>query len=123
MADADPPGSDADNPDLAGLAREYVDLWQKQLSEAASDEAMAGMMAQTVQLMNAGAASMAAMASSAAPNNPEPEERSDDHNTGASATSAPSGTDNDVIDDLNRRIGQLEERIAALEAGPESKSG
>lgn len=127
MTDSEPPGDDTGQSDLADLARQYVDLWQKQLSEAASDEAMADMMAQTVQLMNAGAASMATMAASAATSNPESKERSNDHDggksdSGASATSASSGADNDVIDELNRRIKQLEDRIAALESESQGQS-
>ena len=43
------------------LAKEYVDLWEGQFKALAGDEALAKTMAQTMELMNAGAANVASM--------------------------------------------------------------
>ena len=51
-------------PDLNGLAKQYLDLWQQQLGGAEDDQA-AEIMARTVELMNAGASTFAAMAATA----------------------------------------------------------
>lgn len=130
MAEADPPPEDSGSSDLGDLARQYVDLWQQQLSKTASDEAMADMMAQTVQLMNAGAAAMTSMAStSASPEKAEGADHDDNTNgahpnasTGAATTAASPGADEFTVHELARRIEQLEERIASLEAGTTLKS-
>ena len=126
------PADEEQQPDIGALARQYVDLWQQQLSGAASDEALAGVMAQTVQLMNAGAAAMASQAASQmAQRIKEPtdelgtrgnsSENNDVGDTGTAPTAAPSGTDDPALGKLHRRIEQLEKRIAALETGTGGK--
>ena len=131
MAETSPPtdsAADEDNqPDIGALAQQYVDLWQQQLSGAASDEALAGVMAQTVQLMNAGATAMASYATSQASRTAKDDNRGNDGgnnhvgDTGATPVAASSGVDNSVVDELHRRIEQLEKRIAALETGTGGK--
>ena len=51
--------------DLDALAKRYLDLWQDRLGGIAKDEKAAEIMAQTIELMNAGAATFAAMATAA----------------------------------------------------------
>ncbi|NQV44879.1 MAG: hypothetical protein HQ501_08250 [Rhodospirillales bacterium] len=133
MAETSPPtDSDANEdrqPDISALARQYVDLWQQQLSGAASDEALAGVMAQTVQLMNAGATAMASYATSQALQaSPAKNDyrgndggNNDVGDTGTTPVAASSGVDDSVVDELHRRIEQLEKRIAALETGTGGK--
>ena len=52
-------------PDLNGLAKQYLYLWQQQLGGVAEDDQAAEIMARTVELMNAGASTFAAMAATA----------------------------------------------------------
>lgn len=58
--------ADAAEADLQRLARDYVDLWESQIKALSSDEQLARTMAQTMELMNAGAANVAAMMQQAA---------------------------------------------------------
>ena len=116
MAETTPPkgsdGNEDEQSDIGALARQYVDLWQQQLSSVASDEALASMMAQTVQLMNTGAAAMASYATQN-----DNGGNNDGGDTGAAPVAASSRPDNDVVDELHRRIDRLEKRISALESG------
>ena len=52
--------------DLQQMAKQYVDLWEQQIKALAGDDALAQTMAQTMELMNAGAANVAAMMQKAA---------------------------------------------------------
>ena len=133
----------AEPPDLDSLARRYLDLWQDQLAGMAADPEVAETIARTIELMNAGAAQMATAALAAQavggeakepqPHGatPEPPSAAGDRPTAASgpaasgtqaAAPAPGHADHDVAE-LARRIGALEQRIAALEAGPGGKGG
>ena len=47
----------AEPPDLQNLAKQYLDLWQDQLGGVSKDPQTAEIMAQTMELMNAGAQS------------------------------------------------------------------
>ena len=49
-------------PDLDALAKQYLDLWQQQLGGISKDQQTAEIMAQTMELMNAGASAFATMA-------------------------------------------------------------
>jgi hypothetical protein len=119
----------ADSPDLAALARRYVDLWQDQLTAMAADPALAE---STARLL-------AALVPAGWPT--QPPDQDDDagiFTTGrgspgrskpgrASAPSsspsgaAPAGAAFDERDrriaQLTRRVGALEKRLSALEAG------
>ena len=113
-----------DTSDLSSKAAEYMDLWQKQLSAMASDEAVASMMAQTVQLMNNSAEAVAAMATQQAKqtgtaSGQDGGQDSDNAggNSGAETAGASSGADDNAVDRLTERLECLEERITVLERG------
>ena len=116
-------------PDLDALAKRYLDLWQDQLGAVSKDRETAEIMAQTMELMNAGATAFATMA--AAQENPNKGNADDDANaapTGtpgtnrgtdrgtAAAAAAPGASDSD-LDELARRLERLEKRLDTLEAG------
>lgn len=127
-------------PDLDALARRYLDLWQEQLGGVSKDAEAAEVMARTIELMNAGAAAFAAMAASAAANQPTAGGATrDDHDTesrnrrdsppntpgadargSASAAAARRAPDHDLAE-LARRLGRIEKRLAALEGGPKTR--
>lgn len=100
----------SDPPDLDDLARRYLDLWQDQLSALADDDEVAEVMARTLELMTTGAAALARNARADADDRAHPEEGTQ------AAPPARGGADPDLAE-LAGRVGALEERIAALEAG------
>lgn len=114
----------AETPDLDALARQYLDLWQEQLSALGAEGEMAESIAKSIELMNVLAAAFANMAGSAAV-----KARDNDHDEGRPGNSAeasrtaPVGPalkhSDPVVDQLTKRIAQLEKRIAKLE--PASK--
>ncbi|HEV8015510.1 MAG TPA: hypothetical protein VGP48_08235 [Stellaceae bacterium] len=106
----------AESPDLAALARRYVDLWQDQLTAMAADPALAE---STARLL-------AALVPAGWP--PQPRHQDDDagifspgsgtrSTTGPAAAGAASGQRDRSVDKLTRRLAALEKRLAALEAG------
>ncbi len=115
--------------DLDALAKRYLDLWQDQLGGIAKDEKAAEIMAQTIELMNAGAATFAAMATAA-----RGQENGEDHDNATgnrpgsqrpaarsrsgppSAAVAHGGSEPDLAE-FARRLERFEERLTALEAG------
>jgi len=118
-------------PDVAALARRYLDLWQQQVAALSSDPAMAEAVAKGVAMMTGCAAAMAEAAgmpvSATSPNNKAradeptqsppppstPAARAPDRAAPAAAASAdPSG---DPVG-LALRLAALEERVAVLEA-------
>src|ERR1700761_9490556 len=119
----------ADSPDLAALARRYVDLWQDQLTAMAADPALAE---STARLL-------AALVPAGWP--PQPHAQDDDagsFSTGrarpkkptpatAEAGAAAAGAAPDERDrrlaELTRRVGALEKRLATLEAGIRAPGG
>lgn len=128
----------SDPPDLHGLAQRYLDLWQEQLAGLAEDREVAELMARTIELMNTGAAAFASMAQSAtappegaAKGGETPKRDGTDTKQkpdagpsgaagrapGAQAPAAARGAADDDLDECARRLGVLEKRVAALEAG------
>lgn len=119
--------------DLDALAKQYLDLWQDQLGGFAKDEKAAEIMAQTMELMNAGAATFAAMATAArGQENGEDHDnangnRSGDPQPGARSRSGPQdgppaaaaahGGSEPNLAEFARRLERLEERLTTLEAG------
>ncbi len=111
-------------PDLDALAKRYLDLWQDQLGGISKDQQTAEIMAQTIELMNAGATAFASMAAAqdnlnkgnadadTAPpaGNPNPA-------PGTDAAAAPPGASDSDMDELARRLDRLEKRLDTLEAG------
>ena len=100
-------------PDLDALAKQYLDLWQQQLGGISKDQQTAEIMAQTMELMNAGASAFATMATQNQ-GNADADATSSPTTTADSA--APGASDSDVAE-LTRRIERLEKRLDSLETG------
>ena len=117
-------------PDLESLASDYMDLWQKQLSAIASDEAVASVMAKTAELINNSAVAVAAMSAGSTPQQPDQSTGATDARAEANNQSSASRDDGSsplgpahgnaehVIQHLSKRVERLEERLAALESNP-----
>ena len=118
-------------PDLDALAKQYLDLWQDQLGGVTENEEAAEIMARTVELMNSGAATFAAMAVAATQarenqgdNDADaPASRSEwpfepESGSGAASAAAASFSSDHDLAEFARRLEQLEKRVAALETGP-----
>jgi len=133
----------SDNPDLDDLARKYLDLWQQHMGTLAKDGETAEVLANTIAMMNTGAASFAdAMAgavrtaaeqtadSSPYPPNGTGKESGAGNGSpedgaggtaenglvdGASATSPTHDDPSPDVDDLLKRVVALEERVSQLE--------
>jgi hypothetical protein len=115
-------------PDLEALAKRYLDLWQEHLSGLAADPKLAEVMARTVELMNAGAAAVATMAAGQAAafarDGKPPEDAAEGRGAGGAgpATAPPASRAADsLVAQLARRVAELEQRLARLEAGTQGK--
>jgi hypothetical protein len=99
----------AEPPDLAALARRYVDLWQDQLTAMAADPALAE--------------STARLLAALVPAGWPPQPRSQDDDAGISSAprsataGAASGQRDRRLDEFAGRLAAIEKRLAALEAG------
>tara|TARA_Y100000813_G_scaffold160195_1_gene120512 strand:- start:803 stop:1297 length:495 start_codon:yes stop_codon:yes gene_type:complete len=133
----------ADQPDMDQLAKQYLDLWQDHAKSIAADPQIAQTMSQMTQMMTGSATAFAALAQQAmnaaksAPQSPsqgapgtttdsESDDQAKDGQGAATARAAgvgaasPAAADGDGDLDLAglaRRIDELEQRLAALEAG------
>lgn len=118
----------AEPPDLQDLAKKYLDLWQDQLGGVSKDPQTAEIMAQTMELMNAGAQVFANMAT-AARNGMYTGETDQGDNDGNAPTNdssnatpvsqpagAASGAANPDLAQFARRLERIEERLDTLEA-------
>ena len=118
----------AEPPDLQNLAKQYLDLWQDQLGGVSKDPQTVEIMAQTMQLMNAGAQVFANMATAAqnGMNTGETDQGDNDGNappsdsSNASAVSQPAdatpGAADPDLAEFARRLERIEERLDTLEA-------
>ncbi len=104
-------------PDLDALAKRYLDLWQDQLGAVSKDRQTAEIMAQTMELMNAGAtafASMTAAQENTNKENPNKGNADDDASAaptaapGTEAAAAPPGASDSVLDEFARLLELLE---------------
>lgn len=114
--------------DVQRLAKEYVDLWEQQIKALAGDETLATTMAQTMELMNAGAANVAAMMQAAGTEGAHHGTGTDaggdtgngqgkrGHGSGAAAAGAASGGTKPDVGGLTVRIAELEKRLDRLES-------
>lgn len=135
-------------PDLETLARQYLELWQSQLTAMAADpdtaETMGRMMAAMAQAnpaamgpMGPAAMNPAAMAQAmwagtsgqAGPPGEEHDAKAEQRGSGAAAgpaaATAASDDGDDVVARLERRVAELEERLDRLErqrSAPKGKS-
>ena len=112
-------------PDLDALAKQYLDLWQQQLGGISKDQQTAEIMAQTMELMNAGAQAFATMAAAQSGGNTGDNDQGDSdgnpppHDSsgaGARPAGAPSGAADPDLAKLARRLERIEERLDLLEA-------
>ncbi|MBL6948039.1 MAG: hypothetical protein ISR51_05120 [Rhodospirillales bacterium] len=123
-------------PDLQYLAKQYLDLWQGQLGGVSKDPKTGEIMAQTMELMNAGAQAFATMVQTAQDGSND-QGNSDgnappSNSSGVSAAQpagAASGAANADLDEFARRLERIEERLDTLESkarkrrkGPAKKS-
>ncbi|MDD2877234.1 MAG: hypothetical protein PHT60_06540 [Acidiphilium sp.] len=108
-----PPDSE---PDLASLARDWITLWQSELTAMAQDrecrEAWTGLLA-----IWAGAATAAFAATDAARRHDTLRRTRPDGSPRPPPDPAASDAGRNAIERLNRRIAELEARLAALELG------
>jgi hypothetical protein len=107
-------------PDLETLARRYLDLWQDHLGALAGDPGVAEVMARTLELMNAGSAAFATLATQAAAGAHDTTEPPVSVSAGSrtrtkAAAAAPRAAD-PALAELARRVAILEQRLAELEA-------
>ena len=114
--------------DVQRLAKEYVDLWEQQIKALAGDETLAKTMAQTMELMNAGAANVAAMMQAAGTEGAHhgtgtgaggdagngQGERGND--PGTQTAGAASGGSEPDVGSLAVRVAELEKRLDRLES-------
>ena len=107
-------------PDVDGLAKRYVDFWEQHMATLNADPEVAKTIAQTMNLMSAGAAQMTTIMQGIAaaqhkPDNTGDVDRKSEAPIAASDQSAPDSPEHDVRE-LSRRIAELERRLTALEA-------
>ena len=100
-------------PDLDALAKQYLDLWQQQLGGISKDQQTAEIMAQTMELMNAGASAFATMATQ----NQGYADADASSSPSTAASGASSGASDLDVAELARRIARLEKRLDSLEIG------
>ena len=110
------PASDDPKPgpesDFDRLARRYLDLWQNQLSELASDQALTEQVARLFAAANAQVAS----AIQAAQGGPNARSSAPTGQAGSASAAAASQHGADDVGELRKRVAALEHRIAELEA-------
>jgi hypothetical protein len=106
-----------DAPDLEQLARRYMDLWQDQMAAMVNDPKLADSMAQAYRLVTTSAAAIT-QATGIKTRSGEAHESDKDNapSTGTAPPAVPSGVPGDDASVLARRVAELEERVARLEA-------
>jgi hypothetical protein len=116
----------AEPPDLAQLAKRYLDLWETQLAAFGTDPALLDQVARTVAAMGA----TLVAASAAAGQSEEPghgPSRNRKQNAAAAArtpAAAAASSDGDArLDQLARQLADMERRLAAIEAALARKPG
>jgi hypothetical protein len=117
----DPAATPPAGPDLRALARDWIALWQSELTAAAADREVQEAWQTLARLWAGGAAAMlhalprgAADASSAAPRGASRHAGAAQSSRPAAAAAAPDPRDAE-IDRLARRIADLERRLAEIE--------
>jgi hypothetical protein len=112
----------AERPDLAQLAKRYLDLWETQLAAFGSDPALLDQMARTVAAVGATlvAASAAAGDGATAQSEESGHGRSRNQDAASAARTPAAGAtsfDRDArLDQLARQLADLERRLAGIEA-------
>lgn len=120
-----------DQPDFAKLARQYLDLWESQLTAMSADpdlaeqsarffEAMTQLGKDVNPMLTANFAEFLDRAQMGTRNAPDPTSSAPDR---AAPPPAASGDRDKWMDQLSRRLAALEERLDKLEAGGRKKGG
>ncbi len=119
----------SDTPDLENLARRFLDLWQDQLAAMASDPEAAESLNRLMALAGpAGAAFATAYGQTKPGESPTHDGRAQTDTAPEAApgakTAAPApGDGDDNMDELLRRLGDVERRLAELESRPGGAGG
>ncbi len=103
----------ADEPDIATLARRFLDLWQEQVAASVSEPRLTGLFAGTWPEDQA---------------QDQAEDHADDEASistppGAAAAGLPPGLGDDQLAELAGRLADCAERLAALERGAKRQRG
>jgi hypothetical protein len=124
-------------PDLDSLARRFLDLWQDQMTAMTADPEMAELMGRLMAMTAPGMAAFMPLAKGKGTGEGGPtdeDQREGDTTTlskrgkrktppGAAAAPVPSGGDGLDLDELARRLADVESRLARLEAGAGAGAG
>jgi hypothetical protein len=117
----------AEPPDLAQLAKRYLDLWENQLTAFGSDPALLDQVARTVAAMGATLVAVSAAASHPAERQEETahgRSRKEDARAARTPTASSASSDRDArLDELARRLAAMERRLTGIEAALAGKSG
>ena len=121
MSSDDLPGRHDQNTDLAALARDWIVLWQSELTAMANDRELREAWAGLLTLWAGAASSAIDIAQRAARHEPSHSATRRHAGTDDAARPAPGGaaphTGGDPVEHLHRRIAELEARLATLERG------
>lgn len=112
-------------PDFAALARQYLDLWEDQLTAMAADPDLAEQSARFFEAMTqlgkdvnpALTANLAEFLKTAQPGARHDSTAAEPAAHGTEAAAAASGNRDERVDQLTRRIAALEKRLDGLEPG------
>ena len=119
----------SDTPDLENLARRFLDLWQDQLAAMASDPEAAESLNRLMALEGpAGAAFATAYGQIRPGESPAHDGRAQTDSApeaapGTKATAPAPGDGDGHMDELLRRLGDVEKRLADLESRPGGTGG
>jgi uncharacterized protein YceH (UPF0502 family) len=117
----------AEPPDLAQLAKRYLDLWENQLKAFGSDPSLLDQVARTVAAMGATLVAVTAAAGNPAERNEETlhgRRRKQDAPAARTPAAAAASSDRDArLDELARQLAALERRLAGIETALAGKSG
>ena len=105
------PERDPDRPDLAALAKRFVDLWQEQMTAQAADPALAESIGRFLKTLPPGMPFWPGRYDA----------KGGDAKGGAKAAAAASDERGRGVDELASRLDAIEKRLARLEAGPRAK--
>ncbi|HEY5207934.1 MAG TPA: hypothetical protein VIJ42_00660, partial [Stellaceae bacterium] len=101
------PAREPDGPDLAGLAKRFIDLWQEQMTALAGDPALADGISRFMAALPPGVPWWPGFPGSHDPGK-----------NGTPAAAAAPDQRGDGVEQLASRLATVEKRLARLEAGP-----
>jgi len=114
----------AEPPDLAQLAKRYLDLWETQLAAFGSDPALLDQVARTVAAMGATLVAASAAAGQSEDPGHGRSRKQDAAATARAPAAAAASSDGDArLDQFARQLADLERRLAGIEATLAGKPG